>query len=233
MATVGFTEADIRIRDAVMRTLEWDPDVDASAIGVAAHDGAVTLTGYIDTYAGKLGAERAAKRVHGVRAVANDLDVRLKVGRTDADIAEDAARALTLRSTIPETVQAAVHDASLTLTGTVPRLTIKKDAEMAVRHIAGVRTVRNHIHVVSPVTVGDVRRHIVRALHESADVDARHVSVSVAGDVATLTGTVSTWLQRQAAERAASHAPGIARVINEIAVEPAADRQWEPIDEMC
>src|SRR5678816_1548001 len=87
MTTAALTEADVRVRDTVMRRLEWDPEVDASAVGVAAKHGTVTLSGFIDTYSGKLAAERAAKRVHGVRAVANDIEVRLRLERTDPDIA--------------------------------------------------------------------------------------------------------------------------------------------------
>jgi osmotically-inducible protein OsmY len=94
MSTATMTDSDISTRTAVMRQLEWDPEVDAGAIGVAAKNGAVTLTGYIDSYSGKLAAERAAKRVRGVRAVANDIEVRLKLERTDADIAADIVRAL-------------------------------------------------------------------------------------------------------------------------------------------
>ena len=109
MAIATLTEVDTRIRDLVIRELEWDAAVDASAIGVAAKDRMVTLTGYADTYLCKLAAERAAKRVRGVRAVANDIEVRLKIGRTDADIARDVVRALELRSTVPDNVQATVH----------------------------------------------------------------------------------------------------------------------------
>ena len=101
MATATMTDTDRRVKNAVWNELEWDPTVDASAIGVAAEGGSVTLTGYIDTYAGKLAAERAAKAVRGVRAVANDLEVRLSVERTDADIATDAARAFALRTDDP------------------------------------------------------------------------------------------------------------------------------------
>ena len=93
MSTATLTEADVRVRDAVTRQLDWDPEVDASAVGVAAKSGTVTLSGFIDTYSGKFAAERAAKRVHGVRAVANDIEVRLSWERTDPDIARDAARA--------------------------------------------------------------------------------------------------------------------------------------------
>src|SRR5678815_1129428 len=94
MTTALLTPTDLRTRDRVMQQFAWDTQFDASTVGVTAHDGVVTLTGFIDTYAGKLAAERAAKRVRGVRAVANDIQVRLRLDRTDPDIAADAARAL-------------------------------------------------------------------------------------------------------------------------------------------
>src|SRR5262245_29977998 len=106
MTTANLPAVDSGIRDMVTRQLEWDPQVDASAIGVAARAGTVTLTGYVDTYAGKLAAERAAKRIRGVRAVANEIEVRPRLERTDADIARDVARSLELRSTVPDNVQA-------------------------------------------------------------------------------------------------------------------------------
>jgi osmotically-inducible protein OsmY len=213
-------EADVRVRDAVMQQLDWDPEVDARAVGVAAEDGAVTLTGFIDTYAGKLAAERAAKRVAGVRAVANDIDVRLKLARTDADIAQDVTRALKLRSTVPDGVQAVVHNGRVTLTGAVQWLYQKDSAERAVRLVRGVVAVLNHITVTPTAAVRDVRRLIVKALHHAADVDARHVTVQVSGHTATLSGTVGTWLQRESAERAAANAPGIAQVANLITIRP-------------
>jgi osmotically-inducible protein OsmY len=217
----------------VIRQLDWDPEVDASAVGVAAKNGTVTLSGFIDTYSGKLAAERAAKRVHGVRAVANDIEVRLRLERTDADIAEDVARALILRSTIPETVQAVVHNGHLTLTGNVAWLYQKDGAEGAVRHIRGVRGVSNRITVAPGAAVRDVRYRIVKGLHQDADVDARHIAVTVSGDTATLTGTVSTWLQRDAAERAAANAPGIAHVDNRIKVQSFHDSKMDEWDDVC
>jgi osmotically-inducible protein OsmY len=213
-----------------MRQLEWDPQLDASAVGVAARDGTVTLTGYIDTYAGKLAAERAAKRVHGVRAVANDIEVRLKLARTDADIARDAALALELRSSLPESVQAAVHSGHVTLTGRVDWLFQKRDAEKALRHIRGVREVLNHITVAPHAVERDVRRRIVQSLHWNADVDARRIMVTVSEGVATLTGSVETWLQREAVERAAADAPGVTEVHNRLAIESPV---VEPPDEIC
>jgi osmotically-inducible protein OsmY len=228
MSTLTLTDNDLRVRDNVVRQLDWDPEVDASAIGVAAHNGVVTLTGYICTYASKLAAERAAKRVRGVRGVANDLEVRLRIGRTDVDIARDVVRALQLRETIPDTVQAVVHEGRVTLTGKVGWLLQARQAEDAVRDVKGVRGVFNHIEVTHGAVARDVRHRIVEALHRHADLNARHVTVRVSGNVATLTGSVATWQQRETAEGAAASAPGITRVINEILIEPV-----EPVDEIC
>ena len=141
MSTATLTDKDLRVRNAVMQQLEWDPAVDASAIGVSAREGAVALTGTINTYAGKIAAERAAKRVHGVRAVANDIEVTLALGRTDADIAADAATMLRLHNEVPESVQAAVHHGHVTLTGTVDWHYQRLQAEKVIRGIRGVRHV--------------------------------------------------------------------------------------------
>jgi osmotically-inducible protein OsmY len=227
------TETDVRLRNAVMRQLDWDPEVDASAVGVTAKNGTITLSGFIDTYSGKLAAERAAKRVHGVRAVANGIEVRLRLERTDADIAQDTVRAMEVRGTIPESVQAAVHHGHITLTGKVDWLYQKESAERAVRHIRGVRSVINHISVAPQAVGRDVRHRIVKALHQNADVDARHITVTVSGDTATLTGTASTWLQRESAERAAASAPGIAHVDNRILVQSFHDSKMDDWDEIC
>ena len=228
---MSLTETDVRVREEVRRQLDWDPDLDNSAVGVVAKNGVVTLTGFIDSYAGKLAAERAAKRVRGVRAVANDIEVRLKLDRTDVDIARDAARALELRLGVPDTVQAVVHNGHVTLTGKVSWIAQKKNAERAVRHIRGVKGVFERIEVTPERTEHDVRRRIVEALHRTADVDARHISLGIAGDVAVLTGTVGSWTQRDAAERAAADAPGIRWVDNRIVVEPPEHRGDG--DEIC
>ena len=230
MATASLTNVDIQVRDTVMHQLESDPEVDASAIGVTAKSGTVTLTGYINSYSGKLAAERAAKRVRGVRGVANDIEVRLKLERTDADIAADVVKALELHHTVPAAVQATVHLGHVTLTGTVDWMFQKHDAERAVQHIRGVHNVVNRITIAPGAVERDVRHRIVEALHRNADLDARHVRLTVAGDRATLTGTVGTWLQRDTAERAAADAPGIRAVDNRIIVEPPKSTDE---DEIC
>ena len=134
---------------------------------------------------------------------------------------------------IPESVQAVVHNGHVTLTGKVDWLYQKESAEKAVRHIRGVRGVSNHISVKSRAAVRDVRHRIVKALHQNADVDARHITVTVSGDTATLTGTVGTWLQPESAERAAASAPGIADVDNRIIVQSFDDSMMGDGDEIC
>jgi len=230
MTTASLTQTDIRVRDAVLHALEWDPAVDASAVGVSARGGAVTLTGYIDSYAGKLAAERVAKRVRGVRAVANDIDVRLKLERTDSDIAADIVRALELRSTIPSGVQAAVHGGQVTLTGKAAWLYQKIDAEKAVRHVRGVRNVIDRISIAPRPVERDIQHRIAEALHRNVNVDTRRIAVSVDGGTAILTGQAASWLQREAAERAAAGAPGIVQVDNRIVVDPPP---LEIAEEIC
>jgi osmotically-inducible protein OsmY len=228
MSVINVTDQELRTRDAVIRQLEWDPDVDASAIGVAADHGVVTLTGYIDTYAGKLAAERAAKGVRAVRAVANDIEVRPMLDRTDADIARDAVRALELGGVLPSTVQLTVKHRHITLTGKVRWVAQKRLAERAVRHVPGVIGVFNYIEVAPATVVCDVRHRITAALHRTASIDARRITVDVTGEVVTLTGTVSSILERETAERAAANAPGIAAVENRLVVEPE-----DQVDDMC
>lgn len=233
MTTASVTGTDIRVRGAVVRQLDWDPEVDAGAIGVSAHDSVVTLTGFVNTYAEKLAAERVAKLVRGVRGVANDITVRLMVDRTDADIAHDAIVCLKTRPDLADTIQVAVHHGHLTLTGQVVWLLQKEAAEHAVKHIRGLVGIFNHITVKPQAAQRDVQRRIVTALHHNADLDARQIKVTVQDNAVTLKGTVTTWMQRDAAERAAGSAPGIARVENLIVVEPLEPHEVEPIDEMC
>ena len=233
MTTATVTGTDIRVRGAVVRQLDWDPEVDASAIGVSASDGVVTLTGFVDSYAEKLGAERVAKLVRGVRGVANDITVRQMVGRTDADIAHDAIAGLKTRPDLGETVQIAVHRGHVTLTGKVEWLLQKEAAEHAVKHVRGLVGIFNHITVQPRAAQRDVQRRIVAALHHHADLDARQITVTVRDDTVVLTGTAGTWMQRDEAERVAGSAPGIARVDNQIVVVPAEPHHIESVDEMC
>jgi osmotically-inducible protein OsmY len=218
MPVAILTDGDKHLRDAVVRQLDLDPGVDASAIGVSAREAVVTLTGYARTYLEKLAAERTAKSVYGVRAVANDLQVRLIHQSTDSDLALNVVHALGRRSSVPENVQAGIHNGYVTLTGVVNWLYQKQDAESAARHVQGVRGVFNEIVVKARSTAKDIRHRIVAALHRTTDVEARHVTVTVDGSLATLTGRVGSFMQFEAATRAAANAPGIARVDNHLEI---------------
>jgi osmotically-inducible protein OsmY len=218
MTTGTLTDGDIHAREAVVQELEADPRFDASAIGVTAKDDTVTLSGFVDSYAAKLAAERAAKRVRHVRAVANELQVRLRLVRADDEIAHDAAKALELRNTVPRGIQAVVRGGHVTLTGNVGWHFQREAAEKAVRYIPGVREVLNHVEVVPPASPKDVLKRITASLHRHADIDAKRINVAVTGSVATLTGRASSWNERRAIECAAADAPGISRVDNRIEV---------------
>lgn len=233
MSTVTIAGTDLRLRNAVIRQLDWDPEVETSGVAVTAGDGVVTLTGSIATYAQKLAAERAVKRIRGVRAVANDLAVSAMAERTDTDIARDTVHALALRPSLASVVQATVHHGHLTLTGTVEWLYQKGHAEEAVSHVRGVRGIHNHITVKARPGRRDLQRRIVRALHRQADLDVRGITVEVHEDSVTLSGTTGSWIQRDAAERATGSAPGITRVDNQIIVVPAEPHESEPPDEIC
>lgn len=233
MTTLTLSGTDLRLRNAVTRQLDWDPEVEAGGIGVTAREGVVTLTGSIATYAQKLAAERVVKQVRGVRAVANDLIVGAMEDRSDTDIARDAVHALALRPSISDVVQATVHHGHVTLTGTVDWIYQKAHAKEAVSHLRGVRGVHNHVTVKARPSQRDLQRRIVRALHRQADLDARHVQIAVSHNAVVLTGTVGSWIQRDAAEQAAGSAPGITRVDNQIDVVPAEPHEFEPPDAIC
>ncbi len=220
MTAGDVTAADLRTRDAVLQELDWDSQFDAAQIGVSARGGAVTLTGSIDTYAAKLAAERAAKRVRGVRAVANDIQVRLRHARGDAEIAADVARELARRPTLPTVVQAVVHGGHLTLTGTVITLFQKAIAENAVQHVAGVKDVINRIQIAVGSPAGLTAR-VAAAIERNGHVGGHTLEATISGDSVTLTGVVDSWPAREAAERIAMHAPGIHRIDNRIAVAGA------------
>jgi osmotically-inducible protein OsmY len=182
--TVGtLTQEDRKLRDAVGREIERDPNVDASAIGITARDHVVTLTGFVDSCAAKLAAERAARRVHGVKGVANDIQVRNQLSRTDAEIAADAVRALELHGAMPDGVQVVVHNERVTLTGCVRRSTDRVAATRALRHLRGAKSVVNRLEVVPGAWAEEVSGQVARALPPSGHSGTHGIEVTVAESI--------------------------------------------------
>ena len=215
------TDDDIK-RD-VERELEWEPDIDAKNIAVKVSGGVATLTGFVPSYSDKYEAERIAKRVRGVTAVANDLDVKLATGseRPDPDIAHDAVDKL--KRDLPyssQNIKVTVRQAWITLEGDVDWDFQRRSAEVAVRSVKGVKGVINLIRIKERVSATDVKVKIEQALKLSAEVDASHITVVADGDTITLRGRVRSWAEKEQAEKAAWRAPGVLEVKNEIQVDP-------------
>jgi osmotically-inducible protein OsmY len=225
MTTATAVRTDDQIQRDVFNELKWDAQLQPNEIGVIVKDGVVTLAGWVDSYVKRWTAEQAAQRVRGVKAVANDIQVRVpgSAERTDADIAAAAARALEWDVILPsESVTATVTDGWITLRGEVEWEYQKREAERVVRRLTGVRGVTNLITVRprSKPSPEELKRKIGEALIRTAMVDADRIQVDVQGDTVLLKGSVRSWTEREEAERAASSAPGVTTVENRVEVAP-------------
>jgi osmotically-inducible protein OsmY len=221
MAVFTETRTDAQIQTDVLAELKWEPRVSPNEIGVVVKDGVVTLTGWVDAYTKRWAAEDAAHRVYGVKAVANDIEVRLSAGnqRTDPDIAEAAVRALHWDAFVPaDRIQVTVSNGWVTLKGEVDWPFQTQDAERAVRRLTGVKGVTNFITAKARPTPAELKKRIEDALVRTAQSDAQRITVDVKGEKVILKGTVRSWAEKQEAERQAWAAPGVLAVENQISI---------------
>jgi osmotically-inducible protein OsmY len=217
------TRTDEQIQIDVLEELKWDTRVRPNEIGVAVKDSIVTLTGWVDSYLKKMAAEEAAHRVPGVKAIANDIEVRLPgfAERTDTDLAAAVLNALRWDAAIPTgKVDVTVSQGWVTLKGEVEYAFQKRDAERAVRRLSGVKGVSNLITVKPQVFPSDLKQQIERALVRNAETDARNITIEVEGSKVILRGTVRSYAEKQAAEDTAWSAPGVTEVENRIVISP-------------
>jgi len=218
MQTAIEKESDRRLRDSVLREIDWEPEVRSQDIGVGVKDGVITLTGFVHTYIEKVAAERAAKSVYGARAIANDIQVKPGM-RTDPEIARDVIEAMRLDLRVPDDrIKATVQNGFVTLDGVVDWYYQRYAAESRARSVNGVRGLTANIEVKPNVSTVEVKTKIEDALRRSAEVDARRIYVSAQNGTVTLDGNVHSLFEKQQAERAAWSAPGVSRVIDNIAV---------------
>ena len=214
-------KTDLQLQQDVAAELRWDPRIQDKEIAVAARDGVVTLRGAVRSYGEKLEAERAAERLYGVKAVANDLEVRLPTltERSDTEIAHAVINVLEWDAEVPhEKIKARVENGVVTLDGMVDWYFEKIAAERAVQYLIGVKRVINNITVQPQVQTTDVADNIRDALKRSAEVEANRITVETADGKVTLRGTVRSYAERAAAERAAWDAPGVKEVDDRLAV---------------
>jgi osmotically-inducible protein OsmY len=219
---------DKMLRDAVIAQLDFEPEVNPAGIGVAAEDGVVTLSGSVDDYAQKAAAEKAVKRLFGVKGLVNELLVRMVCGRTDTDIAKDAIYLLECDvHFLGGKVIVTVEDGLLTLEGTVEWNYQKATAEKAMQCIRGVKAVANLIEVAPAASPADIQERFKGTLRRGAEADARQIEATARDHLADPSGKARSWSEGEEAEPAAWSVAGVVRVGDLIVVEPSGTGRSE------
>ena len=218
----SMNKTDIQLKQDVEAELQWDRTVDAAEVGVSVESGAVSLRGEVDSYAAKWAAIDATKRVAGVRAVVEDLTVKLPgtYQHSDSEIAQAAATTLTWDVRIPRTVTAKVENGWLTLEGNVEWNYQREAAGRAVRYLLGVVGVTNAIGMTADASSVLVEESVKAALQRQATSDANTILIGTSGGTVTLKGRASSWQAIEDAAAAAWAAPGVTKVIDTVVMSP-------------
>ncbi len=206
----------------VQNAIKWEPLLHAAEIGVTAKDGVVSLTGVVDSYAKKMEAENAAKKVIGVKALVEKIEVKLPSSwsKTNADIANEVLAALNSNWSVPkDKVTVKVEEGFVTLEGELPWNYQKEAAKNAVTYLMGVKGVTNHIKIKSETHDAIEKKDVEDAIGRSWTIDDSDIKVSVSGTTVTLSGTVDSWYQKEEAGRIAWNTPGIWHVKNDLEVD--------------
>ena len=214
-------KTDERIKQDVLDELKWQPNIDETEIGVTVEEGVVTLTGTVDSFSKKMAAEKAAQGVKGVRAVAEDIEVKYGTDykKTDKEIAKAVANALKWNYSVPsDKISVKVENGWVYLSGEVQWTYQKEAAKRAVEDLLGVNYVANNITLKQKVQATDIKSRITKAFERSADIDAKNVTVTVDGHTVKLSGKVRSFAEKEDARKAAYYAPGVYEVENELEI---------------
>lgn len=215
-------KTDAEIQKDVMEEIRWEPLLNASEIGVAVKNGVVSLSGAVDTYGKKIAAEEAAKSVFGVKAVAEEIEVKLSSfgKKNDVEIAEEVLRSLRWHTSIPEDrIKVKVEDGWVTLEGEVDWEYQKIAAKNTSENLMGVKGITSLITIKASVAAKDIKNKISAAFHRSATIDSEKIQIEIRGSKAILSGKVRSWSEKEEAASAAWNARGITSVENKLTID--------------
>ncbi len=214
-------KTDSEIKEDVLDELMWQPNIDETQIGIIVDKGVVTLTGVVDSYAKKVAAEKAVKSVIGVKAVADDVEVKYGAAykKTDKEIAKAVVNALEWNASVPqEKVEIEVRDGWVYLSGELQWFYQKEAARKAVENLLGVKKVVNNITLKQAIEPSEIKKKITKAFERLADLDANSIKVEVDGHKVKLRGKVHSYAEKEEARKTVYYAPGVYDVENQLEV---------------